>query len=64
MCSRSSSAAPRRRRGSRAPGLGLAVAREIVETHGGGIRVQSEPGDGSTFWIELPLKRTAATVTR
>jgi len=42
-------------------GLGLAVAREIVETHGGEIRVQSEPGSGSTFWIELPLRRTAAT---
>jgi two-component system sensor histidine kinase SenX3 len=45
-------------------GLGLAVAREIVETHGGEIRVQSEPGSGSTFWIELPLKRTAATAAR
>jgi signal transduction histidine kinase len=41
-------------------GLGLAVAREIVETHGGEIRVQSEPGSGSTFWIELPLRRSAA----
>jgi signal transduction histidine kinase len=46
---------------SRIPGtgLGLAVAREIVETHGGEIHVESEPPSGSTFWIELPLRAAA-----
>ncbi len=35
-------------------GLGLAIARRVVERHGGTIRVQTEPGTGSTFTIELP----------
>jgi signal transduction histidine kinase len=35
-------------------GLGLAIARRVVERHGGTIRVQTKPGSGSTFTIELP----------
>ncbi|HVI92966.1 MAG TPA: PAS domain-containing sensor histidine kinase [Anaeromyxobacter sp.] len=35
-------------------GLGLYVARQIVEAHGGRIRVASAPGEGATFTVELP----------
>ncbi|MFI7484050.1 sensor histidine kinase [Kocuria sp. M1R5S2] len=36
-------------------GLGLAVAREIVEGHGGRIRCVSTPGEGTVFTVELPV---------
>ena len=35
-------------------GLGLMIARQIVEAHGGTIGVESRPGEGSSFWFRLP----------
>jgi signal transduction histidine kinase len=36
-------------------GVGLWVARLVAEAHGGRIRVESAPDQGSTFTLELPL---------
>jgi signal transduction histidine kinase len=36
-------------------GIGLALAKRLVELQGGSIGVTSAPGDGATFWVELPV---------
>ena len=41
-------------------GLGLATVRTIVEAHGGGIRVRSKVGEGTTFLIFLPASKLPA----
>ncbi len=41
-------------------GLGLAVAKSIVEQHGGEISVRSTPGEGAEFTIRLTLEGAAA----
>jgi PAS domain S-box-containing protein len=37
-------------------GLGLAIVHKIVEVHGGSISADSTPGEGSTFWVDLPVE--------
>lgn len=39
----------------RGVGLGLSIARQVIEQHGGRVEVQSKPGEGSSFTVLLPL---------
>jgi two-component system NtrC family sensor kinase len=48
-------------KGNRGTGIGLAVARKIVEEHEGNISVRSTPGEGTTFTIRLPVYHTNLT---
>jgi two-component system phosphate regulon sensor histidine kinase PhoR len=42
-------------RAGQGSGIGLAIAKHVVESHGGNIQVESEEGKGTTFTINLPL---------
>lgn len=42
-------------------GLGLLIAKQIVESHGGEIDCKSTDGEGTTFWFEIPLQQRLAS---
>lgn len=48
------------KRHSQGRGLGLAIVRSIIRTHGGEVGAVSEPGKGATFWFRLPVRNPVA----
>lgn len=49
---------------SKGAGLGLAIAHEVVQAHGGTISVESQEGEGTTFRIDLPITRKQMAAAR
>ncbi len=50
----------REARAQHGTGLGLAIVHSIAESHGGSVRVESEVGKGSTFFLKVPLAQPKA----
>ena len=48
-------------RGIEGTGLGLALSKGLMEAIGGSLGVESTPGTGSTFWLELPIASAVAS---
>jgi PAS domain S-box-containing protein len=48
-------------KGIEGTGLGLALSKGLMEAIGGSLAVDSAPGAGATFWLEMPLATTSAT---
>ena len=47
---------------SKGTGLGLSVTYGIIQEHAGKIRVESRPGEGTTFYLDFPMTRKAVNV--
>ncbi len=46
--------------GEYSTGLGLSIVKQIVEMHGGWVWIESEPGSGASFLVEIPLRELPA----
>ena len=55
-------ATPREGQPNRGTGLGLSVTYGIIQEHAGKIRVESRPGEGTTFYVDFPLTRKTVNV--